>query len=49
MCSYDNRGNITKNTAIGLEKLYNLRNLPKQITATDGTIVKYLYIYDNES
>ena len=46
VCSYDNRGNMTKNTEAGLEILYNLCNLPKQITATDGTTIKYTYFAD---
>lgn len=46
VCSYDNRGNMTKNTEAGLEISYNLCNLPKQITATDGTTIKYTYFAD---
>ena len=37
---------MTKNTEAGLEISYNLCNLPKQITATDGTTIKYTYFAD---
>ena len=30
----------------GLQMSYNLCNLPKQITATDGTTIKYTYFAD---
>ena len=45
-CLYDSRGNMTKNTEAGLQFSYNLCNLPKQITAEDGTLVKYSYFAD---
>ena len=45
-CLYDSRGNMTKNTEAGLQFSYNLCNLPKQITAEDGTLVKYIYFAD---
>jgi hypothetical protein len=34
------------NVEAGLEMSYNLCNLPKQITATDGTTIKYTYFAD---
>ena len=45
-CLYDSRGNMTKNTEAGLQLSYNLCNLPKQITAENGTTVKYTYFAD---
>ena len=45
-CLYDSRGNMTKNTEAGLQFSYNLCNLPKQITAENGTTVKYTYFAD---
>ena len=45
-CLYDSRGNMTKNTEAGLQFSYNLCNLPKQVTAEDGTLVKYSYFAD---
>ena len=34
---------ISKNSEAGLQFSYNLCNLPKQITAENGTSVKYSY------
>ena len=45
-CLYDSRGNMTQNSETGLQFSYNLCNLPKQITAEDGTLVKYSYFAD---
>ena len=45
-CLYDERGNMTQNSEAGLQFSYNLCNLPKQITAEDGTLVKYRYFAD---
>lgn len=42
-CLYDERGNMTQNVEAGLQFSYNLCNLPKQITAEDGSLVKYSY------
>lgn len=44
--TYDERGNMTQNVEAGLEISYNLCNLPKQITAEDGTLVNYTYFAD---
>lgn len=44
--TYDERGNMTQNVEAGLEISYNLCNLPKQITAEDGTLVNYIYFAD---
>ncbi len=45
-CLYDERGNMTQNVEAGLQFSYNLCNLPTQITAEDGTLVKYSYFAD---
>ena len=45
-CLYDERGNMTQNVEAGLQFSYNLCNLPKQITAENGTTVKYTYFAD---
>lgn len=45
-CLYDERGNMTQNAEEGLQMSYNLCNLPKQITAANGTSVKYSYFAD---
>ena len=44
--TYDERGNMTQNVEAGLQMSYNLCNLPKQITAEDGTLVNYIYFAD---
>ena len=44
--TYDERGNMTQNVEAGLQMSYNLCNLPKQITAEDGTLVNYTYFAD---
>ena len=44
--TYDERGNMTQNVEAGLQMSYNLCNLPKQITAANGTSVKYSYFAD---
>ena len=43
---YDERGNMTQNSEAGLQFSYNLCNLPMQITAENGTMVKYTYFAD---
>ena len=44
--TYDERGNMTQNVEAGLQMSYNLCNLPKQITAANGTSIKYSYFAD---
>ena len=44
--TYDERGNMTQNAEEGLQISYNICNLPSQITAANGTSVKYSYFAD---
>ena len=43
---YDSRGNITRIPGKNLQIEYNLINLPRSVTAADGTKINYSYLSD---